>query len=240
MSKGCTLGIMQPYFFPYLGYWQLLNYVDKYVLYDDIQFIKSGYVNRNAFLMNGEAQRFTINLVKDSDQKYICERSVSTIWREKDSKKFLRQVEQSYRKYAPLYASVYPILEKIVNYENNNLFEYVAHSIQEICAYIGITTPIIASSTLDHKDYAGEEKVLEICRLLDAEIYVNAIGGKSLYHQDRFAARLVELKFLKANLTPYPQGKAGRFVPYLSILDILMWNDSAAVGQLLNDFSLVN
>ena len=230
------VGIMQPYFLPYIGYWQLLNAVDKYVIYDDVNFIKGGWINRNRMLVNGEPKLFNIQMQGASPNKLINEIEVSnnTVWK----KKLLKTIENSYRK-APFYTDVFPIIEEIINYDECNLAKYLANSIKKVCNYLNIETELIVSSTL-YKDNSlkSQAKVIEICKELKATEYYNAIGGQELYSYEDFKDVDIKLSFLKSNEIKYKQLK-DEFVANLSILDVLMFNSINDVRNFLNQYELI-
>lgn len=229
------LGIMQPYFLPYIGYFQLLNAVDKYVIYDNIQFTKKGWINRNRILQNGKDALITIPVEKDSDYLNICQRSVSSGF---DKKKLLNQIKESYRK-APYFDEVMPLTEEIVNYDDNNLFDYIYHSIVKICGYLKIDTKFIVSSTIDiDHSLKGQAKVIAICKALGATEYYNAIGGQELYSITDFEKENIKLNFVSSNPVEYKQF-TNEFVPWLSILDVMMFNSTEEIKKMLNEYKLI-
>ncbi len=229
------LGIMQPYFLPYIGYFQLLNAVDQYVIYDNIQYTKKGWINRNRILQNGKDTLFTIPVEKDSDYLNIKDRFVSNSF---DKKKLLNQIREAYRK-APCYESVMPLIENIVNYEDNNLFAYIYYSIKEICKQLDIETQIIVSSTIDiDHSLKGQDKVIAFCKHLGATDYFNAIGGMELYSISDFAKENINLHFLSTNPIEYKQYK-NEFIPYLSTLDVMMFNPVDDIKKMLNEYKLI-
>ncbi len=231
-----VLAIMQPYFLPYIGYFQLLKAVDKFVLYDDVNFINRGFINRNNLLVNGRASLFTIPLKDASQNKLIHEVGLSddTSWQ----KKLIRTVEQSYKK-APQFETVFPLFLDIVGYVPQNIGDLCYYSLTRISRYLGIGTQIVPSSTIYRNGQLKREKrILDICRLENAIHYINPQGGVTLYDKDYFASRNVQLSFLKANLIPYPQ-YGDTFVPGLSILDVLMFNDVRQTHNLLDQYELV-
>lgn len=230
-----TLGIMQPYFLPYIGYWQLLAAVDRFVVYDNVKYTKKGWINRNRFLQNGAAEYFTVPLHGATDSATIAEREVAGSF---DRDKLLRSLAAAYRK-APRFAEVFPVVEQIVQARATNLFEYLHHSLVVMAAFLEIDTPMMVSSTIaiDH-DLQAENKVLALCRALDADRYLNPIGGQQLYSGPTFAAAGVTLLFLRSRPIEYPQ-LGGPFVSSLSILDVLMFNDQPAVRRLLKEADVV-
>lgn len=231
------LGIMQPYFLPYIGYWQLLNAVDRYVIYDDVNFIKGGWINRNRILQNGAPAYINVPMIGASSFKRINEIQVNRDPRVMG--KLLKTVEQNYRK-APSFESVMPLMERICRFEGDNLAEFLANSIRVVCDYLGITTTLVMSSQIE-KDISlrAQDKVIDICRRQGATEYFNAIGGQTLYDQMSFARFGIRLQFLKTAAVTYSQGK-GAFVPNLSILDVLMFNPQTTINDMLHQFKLID
>ncbi len=230
------LGIMQPYFVPYLGYWQLLNAVDQYVIYDDVNYIKGGWINRNRILCNGNPTYFNLPVIGASPNKLINEIKVNL--NEKIMNKSLKTIQQSYAK-APYFDDIYPLIENIMLYKEENLALFIKHSFEVIAKYLDIDTKFVLSSDLN-KDNSlkGQDKVIHICNLLQASEYYNAIGGQELYSYDCFEKNNIILSFLDSNLKEYTQ-LGNEFVPGLSIVDIMMFNSKETCKELLNDYSLI-
>lgn len=232
------LGIMQPYFFPYLGYWQLMNAVDTYVVYDDVNFIKGGRINRNAVLMNGAASNINLILNGASPNKLINEVQVKNDPLPKT--KLIKTLEACYGR-APYFKQVMPLLEDVIMQDEDSLRKYLYHSFKVIGEYLGITTNLVMSSDLD-KDCSlkGYKKVIEICKLFGATEYYNSVSGIPLYepHREEFAQEGIELCFPKMRQISYPQYK-NEFVPNLSIIDVLMFNSQEACKDLLKEYDLV-
>jgi hypothetical protein len=216
------VAIMQPYFLPYIGYFQLLNAVDEFVVYDNIEFSKKGWINRNRILVNGKDDYITLPLKKDSDFLHIRERRLADTWPQ-DGKKMLNRLTESYRK-APQFEVVFPIAQKIILSAEANLFLFLHHSLQTISEYLGIATPIVVSSTIqaDHS-LKAEHRVVSICKAEQATTYINPIGGVELYDRKFFSDNGLELRFLQANAINYKQF-SNEFVPWLSIIDVMMFN----------------
>ena len=139
-----SIGIMQAYFMPYIGYFQLIEAVDEFVIYDNIQYTKKGWINRNRILTGGTDKYITLPLKKDSDFLDIRERHLSDTF---DPEKLLRQIEAAYCK-APYFQQTYEFLVPVIRYEDTNLFQYVYHSVKQVCRHLDICTPIIVSSRL--------------------------------------------------------------------------------------------
>lgn len=226
------IGIMQPYLFPYVGYFQTIHIADKYVFYDDAQFIKQGWINRNNFLIGGNKVLVTIKLSDASSNKMINEIEIAD-----DFVKFLKTVHMAYSK-APQFLPVFALLEEICSYPDKNLARFTANSIVRLSEYMGIETEFVFSSDL-HKNHESDaqEKVIQMCEELGGKEYYNAIGGMELYDKSVFEERGLDLFFVKANLREYRQ-KSKEFVPGLSIIDVLMYNDKPVVKEMLDDYEL--
>lgn len=231
------IGIMQPYFFPYIGYWQLLNAVDKYVIYDDVNYIKGGWINRNRILVNNAPSYFNLPMQGASPNKLINEVSVNQDRR--IINKNLRILMAAYSK-APMFSDVFPVIEKILLCGEGDVASYLTVSIRIICDYLNISTELIVSSDLDKDcNLKGEDKVLEICQILGATDYYNAIGGKGLYSFEKFTEKGIKLHFVQSNEICYKQFD-DVFYKDLSIIDILMFNPKKVISKMLNDYMLID
>lgn len=230
------VGIMQPYFFPYLGYWQLINAVDKYVIYDDVNFIKNGWINRNNILLNGKKHLVTLPL--EGASPFLLINQIKTTSRTKDKEKVLKTIVQSYKK-APYFEDVISIIENTVLNDSEFIGNALIYSIKSVIAYLDINTEIIISSELD-KDISlsSEDKVIHICKLLNASNYLNAVGGQELYNKSNFEKQNLQLSFLKMNQKSYKQFD-NDFVPNLSMIDVLMFNSPASITEMLNDYEVI-
>lgn len=228
------VAIMQPYFMPYIGYWQLINAVDIFVVYDDVNFIKQGYINRNNILLNGKSHMFSIPVKNISSNKLIKNHELGIDQR--SNKKFLKLIESSYKK-APYYKELQPLIMDIMEFDEKNLSHFILNSIKKILEYLEIKKEIILSSEIKKKNsLKGKEKVIEICRRLEAKEYINAIGGKELYCKEEFEKGGINLKFIKAKEIKYQQLN-NEFIPFLSIIDILMFNSKEEVINLLKQYN---
>ena len=231
------LAIMQPYIFPYIGYFQLINSVDEFIIYDNIQFTKKGWINRNRILANGKDQLITIPLKKDSDYLDIVERELSESW-EKDKNKILNVIKSSYSK-APYFQEASNIIIECLNNPERNLFKFIYDSIVLINEYLEIKTPIVISSSINaNHALKSQDKVLSLCKAQKADVYINSIGGVKLYNKEIFRNNEIELNFIKSNPIEYKQFK-NEFVPWLSIIDVLMFNSKDEIKNYLNEYTLV-
>lgn len=228
------VGIMQPYFFPYLGYWQLINAVDTYVVYDDVNYIKGGWISRNNILLNGKKHLITMPLEGASSFKKINEIEITKNIIAKQ--KILKTLEMAYKK-APYYGLIMQMVEKLIM-ENENIAMLNFNAIIAINSYLGITTKIYLSSQLE-KDTAlkGQDKVIHINKILGADTYYNAIGGRGLYDADIFGQNGLQLYFLEMNTINYKQFMT-EFVSGLSIIDVLMFNSADTINKLLHQYTL--
>ncbi len=230
------VAIMQPYFLPYVGYFQLIAAVDLFIVYDNIKYTKKGWINRNRILRNGADALISLPLKAGADSLSVRERELAADF---DPARLVRQVAGAYC-HAPRVAETLPLVERLLGYPDRNLFRFLHHSIVEICRYLGIATQIEVSSALaiDH-GLKGQDKVLALCGAVGADTYVNAIGGTGLYSRVAFGARGVELRFLKTRFFEYDQF-GGPFVPWLSIIDVLMFNSRQATAAAIRDnFDLI-
>lgn len=230
------LAIMQPYFLPYIGYYQLIAAVDVFVVYDNIKYTKKGWINRNRFLQNGASSMFSLPLKKDSDSLAVVQRELSA---EFDHAKLLNQFKGVYGR-APYFAQTFPMLERIVGCKENNLFHYLHHSLVETCSHLGIVTEVLISSSIaiDH-ELKAQDKVLALCGALGADTYVNTIGGTDLYDKETFGAHGINLQFIKSTPFEYKQFDAP-FVSWLSIVDVLMFNSIANIkDQIRQGYELI-
>lgn len=229
------VGIMQPYFFPHIGYWQLLNMVDKYVIYDDVNYIKGGWINRNYILINGESKLITLCLNAASSNKLINEIEIKH--NEIYNNKLLKTIKESYSK-APFIQDILPMLERLINYKENNLVNYLRNTITEVCMYLDIETQIILSSEINkNSKLKSQDKIIEICKLLEANQYINAIGGQHLYSKETFLQEGIELNFIKSKEINYRQFN-NEFISNLSIIDIMMFNHPEKIKEMLNEYEL--
>ena len=223
------LAIMQPYFLPYIGYYQLMAAVDLFVVYDNIKYTKKGWINRNRMLQDGADAMFSIPLENDSDTLDIRDRRIAADFRRD---RLLNQLRAAYAK-APCFEQTFPLVEEIVRYEDVNLFGFLLHAIEQSARHLGIATPIRVSSTvpIDH-GLKAQDKVIALCAAVGADTYINPPGGVDLYSRDAFHERGIELKFIRPRPIEYAQ--FGRpFVPWLSIVDVLMFNPVDRIREVL-------
>ena len=225
---------MQPYFFPYLGYFQLINVVDKFVFYDDVNFIKNGWINRNRILLNSQAKYITVQLNGASPNKLIQEVGFTD-----NREKLKRTIVQAYKK-APLFEQFWPIIEDVFNYQTETISELAAFSVIKTFEYVGLTTVFEFSSQnyADTNNLRKDERLIKICKRNNATEYINPIGGTELYTKSQFGQHGIKLHFLRTNPLQYRQF-GHSFIPNLSIIDVMMFNTIEQIHEMLDNFELL-
>lgn len=233
-----SIAIMQPYFFPYVGYFQLVNAVDEFIFYDDVNFIKRGWINRNKVLINKQENVFSVPLTKISSFTLINKTELHPVLFDKWRIKFIKTLIQSYRK-SPNFNLVFPLIEDILNFKTNNIADYAINSVKKISDYLDITTNFSASSDKfsDSRGIDKADRIKTICELQEAKQYINALGGQVLYNKQFFLKNNIQLNFLKPKILSYNQFD-NEFVGDLSIIDILMFNDKKTIMMMLNSYNL--
>jgi hypothetical protein len=229
------LAIMQPYFFPYIGYFQLLNAVDKFVAFDDVNYIKKGWINRNRILLNGAAHPFTIPVLKASQNISIANTMMdpSLKWREK----LIVTMEHAYKQ-APYFSEVFPIIEGAILKECPSIASYALNSIEVVKNYLGMDTEIQSTSSIyGNENLKGPNRILDICLKEAATTYINPNGGIGLYDAQQFKNAGVDLQFIFPSEIIYSQQQVS-FIENLSIIDVLMFNSKAECNQILNQYKL--
>lgn len=230
------VAIMQPYLFPYIGYFQLIAAVDRFVIYDTVKYTKKGWINRNRFLRDGEPVTFTLPLAKGADELDIVERHVAPDFA---PDKLCAQIAGAYRR-APHFRETMPLVEAVLRHRADNLFLHLREGLRLVTGHLGIFTPLITASDLEGgTDLRRQDRVLNLCERLSTTTYVNPIGGTALYDPRQFEARGIALRFLKARLGPYAQFDAP-FVPWLSIIDVLMFTGREGTRGLLDACDLLS
>ncbi|MFG0739812.1 WbqC family protein [Proteus terrae] len=228
-----TLAIMQPYLFPYIGYYQLAYHSDIFIFYDDVNYIKSGYINRNNILTKNGPQLFTLPVIKASSFKKINE-----LYFQEDVRKILASISQAYSK-APYFSFIYPIIEKVLTDKNRNVAHIASSSIIEIFKYLEIDFKYNYSSLMNNnKNMNAQDKLIEFCKIYNCRNYVNSVGGKKLYNKEEFLSNGINLKFIMPENVHYIQYNCESYQQNLSIIDVLMNNSKLEVKTLLNKYLL--
>jgi hypothetical protein len=228
-----TVGSNQPYLFPYIGYWQLMNISDYYVISDSMQYIKKGYINRNNILVDGKKHMFTLEVLGVHSQTPINEVVVGN-----NAKKILKSIFHAYRK-APFFDRTYPLIEELLLHDETNLARFVGNSIEKIAAFLEMDTRFLYLSDLQGETVLkGQERTIDICRRMQADCYINAIGGQALYDKESFKKAGIQLNFLKSETVEYQQFD-NAFVSNLSIIDIMMFNSKDEIKKMMGKYVLI-
>lgn len=226
------LAVMQPYLFPYIGYFQLIHASDIFLIYDDVAYIKQGYINRNSVLCANGATRFTVPVRGASSNRLISDLQFAT-----DVAKVLRTIEQCYSK-APYFETVFPLIRQILENEDRAIASVCMTSYQSIFSYLGLEKQFKKTSELDYdRTASAQDRLVALCHKFGADCYINTPGGRFLYTKKEFAEQGVELKFIDSVAVEYPQ-RTNRFVPNLSIIDILMNCSPDQTVSLLGKYEL--
>ena len=227
-----NLAVMQPYLFPYIGYFQLIYASDLFIIYDDVSYIKQGYINRNNILTPNGPVRFTVPVPGGSSNKLISELSYS-----EDVTKVLKTIQQSYSK-SPYFDKVYPLLESILLYKNRDIAEICLKSYRDVLEYLGLQRKFFKSSELDYdRSLSAKERLISFSHKFGADCYINTPGGRELYNKLDFAKEAVDLKFIDSLPIQYDQGVED-FVPNLSIIDVLMNCSPERIISILKQYEL--
>lgn len=232
------LAIMQPYLFPYIGYFQLINSVDKFIIYDDVNFIRQGWINRNRILISGSPFYITVPIKNASSFVSINNTLIANDNNQNWKKKWKKTLQQAYTK-ASQFNEIYPLIEHVFDQKHESISSLAINSIWQVCHYLNIPTLISNTSTIYQNNHLnGEERVIDICQKESCKEYINAIGGKNLYSKERFSNQNIKLSFLQTNEIKYKQF-AYPFAPFLSIIDVLMHNNTDQVKKFLDEYQLL-
>jgi WbqC-like protein family len=232
------LAIMQPYLFPYIGYFQLIKTVDIFVFYDDVNYIKKGWVNRNRILVNKKEFTFSVPLNKISQNITIRETYINLETFESWKEKIIQTLLYNYKK-APFFSEVNELINSILNKKYATISDLAIESIIATSEYLGFKTTFFTSSErYENRDLERQERLIDICNKENASDYINALGGNELYDKKSFKEKGIELSFIKTLPIEYKQFN-NDFVPWLSIIDVLMFNSIEEVEEMLDKYELV-
>lgn len=228
--------IMQPYIFPYIGYFHLVNAADTFIFYDDVNFIKRGWINRNKILLGNKEHLMSFPCIKASQNKLI--KDVHIDMESQEYSKLLIQIELAYKK-APFFRSVFPIIESVFNSKCDNISELSSLSIISIAQFLDIETNFMYSSKNFSNSFGinRADRLIQITKELESSKYVNAAGGVDLYDKGYFKEQGVDLYFLESKFEQYEQFN-DNFIPGLSIIDVLMFNHKSEIYKMLNTYKL--
>lgn len=233
------LAIMQPYLFPYIGYFQLVKAVDRFVFYDDVNYIRRGWINRNQIMVNGQNVIFTVPLDKPDYHDKINQVNISQANYPTWAAKFLKTLEMAYKK-APFFEQWFPVIQGVINLECSHIDELCRQSILKTMEFLDLKCEFIPSSGKYENDhFKSQARILDICDQEGVSTYINMEGGMELYDKKDFAVKNLDLKFLRASLEGYPHFKGKQSALGLSIIDVLMFNDKDWVKNQLNTYTLL-
>lgn len=234
------ISIMQPYLFPYIGYFQMINCSDYFVIADNVQYIKRGWIKRNKILVNGEAHLITLPIVNHGAFLNINERYFLDEANSKCRSKILGTIEHAYRK-APNFYDCYQLIEGILNFSNNNVAAFLHNSLKDICCYCDINTPMLIKSELNPLlNVDRQDSIIYVCKKLNADRYINAIGGTEIYSAKKFRENGITLKFIKTRESLKYNQFNNNFVSGLSIIDVIMFNSKMEIKKLLTEYDLID
>ena len=230
---------MQPYFLPYLGHFNLINAVDKWIVFDEVQFIKHGWIERNRVLNSkNEWSYIKVPLKKYNRDTLIKNIQINSV--ENWKNKILAQLT-SYKKKAPYYKQVIDFLNEAFEYDSNSIVQLNSHLLNKTCDYLGITFDyqILSEMNLKIDPIEGPgDWALNISKALNADIYINPVDGREIFDKEKFIKHNIKLKFIKPVLSDYVQ-RIGRFEKGLSIIDVMMFNDKESLKQIINEYEII-
>lgn len=214
-----TVALMQPYLLPYLGYFHLMSAVDRFIIHDDVQYIKGGWINRNRFLRDGEPVIFTLPVRQGGHNRLISESHYADQLPEALSR-ILRQFDAAYRG-SDHYRAVVTFLRGVAPLGERSVVTFNAFMLRVLAKTFGLRASFSLSSELGIDPRSrGQDRVIEICRRVGADCYLNPLGGRDLYDREAFARAGLHLGFIESTFLQYPQA-SNSFVPALSIVDVL-------------------
>lgn len=227
---------MQPYFFPYIGYFQLIRSSEKFVFYDDVAFIKQGWINRNNILLNGKAHLFSIPVSNISSFELISQTAIS--YKVDWTGKFLKMIDSAYRK-SPQFNSVFPKISALIESRPEFISDLAKQSIKLVFDHIAQPVDWVESSAqYENQSLKAQDRILDICKKESAATYLNPIGGLELYDKTTFANAGMELFFVKPSIGKYRQF-SNEFVPGLSMMDVLMFNTPEEIARMICNYELI-
>lgn len=232
------VALMQPYLFPYLGYFQLIKSADLFIVNDDVQWIKGGWINRNRILFNGDPGYITLPVQKDSYKKLINERVLAEPFT-KNKQTILKAIKAQYKS-APHFSQAINVIEHSLEYDEPSVSLFTTNALRIIADYLGINTEFMFASNIPGRalDARAQDRVIDTIKQVEADMYINAIGGTELYDKDSFTRQGIELKFIKMNDITYKQSN-DLFSPNLSIIDVMMFNSRDEIRKMLDEYQLI-
>lgn len=235
------LAIMQPYFFPYAGYFSLIKHTDKFILLDSVQFIRHGWIERNRILKQGDGWIYIkVPVIREGGRETLI-RDIKIDNSQKWKQKILAQL-QPYKKIAPYFNVMIDLLNEIFSGEYDNITELNKIALERVCDFLGISHNIEVFSTMNlmiDQPQASDEWALNICKAYgNVGEYWNPPGGQALFDRKKYEESEIKLRFHKLNLLPYSQ-KRSAFEPGLSIIDMLMFNSVNETRSMLDNYEII-
>lgn len=226
------LAVMQPYLFPYIGYFHLIHAADLFLIYDDVSYIKRGFVNRNSISSPGGLAKFTVPVLGASQNKLFSELEFS-----EEVDKVIKTFEYSYSK-APYFENVFPIVQKTLKFPDRSIASVCKKGFEEIFSYLDIEKVFKKTSEIDYdRSVSARDRLIALCHHFEADKYINAPGGRKLYKKQDFAEAGIDLKFVDSLEVEYRHA-GENFIPKLSIIDVLMNCSPEEVTSLLGNYEL--
>lgn len=235
------LGIMQPYFFPYIGYFALIKYTDKWIVFDNVQYIERGWMNRNRIIHPSKPEDIYINIPLQKHSRDTLIKDIVISKNEDYKEKILSQLWTSYKKRASYFNDIYKLVEDVLSYDTYSLVDLNVYGLKKVTEYLNIpfNYEIFSKMNLKIDDvHDAGEWALNISKALEAKEYVNPPGGIELFDRSKFEASGIKLEFLKAELNYYNQKKL-KFIEGLSIIDVMMFNDVNTINRMLEDYEII-
>lgn len=227
------IAIMQPYLFPYLGYYQLVHHVETFVFLDDVTFIKQGYIHRNTIRLDGKPHRFALPVKNQSSYRLINDHYFL------DGSMLIDLVALAYKN-APHYSRVMPLVAEVIDQSERNVAKLAARSVSIVFEYLGLDRRILFSSEINKNNtLKAQERVINICQVLGAQRYTNSIGGISLYSRSDFSTAGIVLEFIRIRNEMIYQTQNYPYLPGLSMIDVLMICPHDQVLTLLEMYDVV-
>ncbi len=227
------VAVMQPYLFPALSYFQLVGAVDRFVLYDDVNFIKRGFINRNSLLDHGQVRRFSVPVPGASIHRRIEELAFSP-----EVADIVEGIRHAYAR-APYFEEVFPRVREVFTDPQRDITHVCGRALEMVFDYLERPVTLLRASQLAYdRQQPAARRLMEITRSLGADHYLNSLGGQSLYARDEFAEHGITLSFLQPREIAYDQGQPA-FEPRLSMIDVLMWCSPRCARELLDAYDLI-
>lgn len=233
------VAIMQPYFFPYLGYFSLIKNTDQFIIFDPVQFIRHGWIERNRILKQNEGWLYIKTpLIKESRDALIKDCKIDNTQKWKET--IVAQL-QPYKKVAPYYRETMAVIEEIFNQDYETIVDLNKRSLEGVCKYLGIDRRLDVFSEMEltiDEVMAPDEWALNICKALgDVDEYWNPPGGQDFFDKSKYDDAGIKLVFQKPTLKEYDQ-KRQQFEPGLSIIDVMMFNSPEEISKMLDEFGV--